>query len=61
MFYLKRIWIFVFGFAFLILSVVPAVAQTDDPAVCLIADHPGIPDSDAETAAPLVCDGLRKR
>ena len=57
----KRIWVFVFGFIFLVLSPVPAVAQSDAPAVCLIADHPGIPDSDAQTAAMLVCDELRKQ
>ena len=61
MFYLKRIWIFVFGFVFLVLPVIPAIAQADDPAVCLIGDHPGILDSDAQTAALLVCDELRKR
>ena len=58
---LKRIWLFVFGFVFLVLSVVPAVAQTNVPAVCLIGDHPGIPESDAQTAALLVCDELRKQ
>lgn len=57
----KRIWVFVFGFIFLVLSAVPAVAQTDAPAVCLIGDHPGIPESDAQTAALLVCDELRKQ
>ena len=61
MFDLKRIWISVFGFVFLFLPVVPAVAQADDPAVCLIGDHPGIPESDAQTAALLVCDELRKQ
>ena len=58
---LKQIWIPVFGFVFLILSVVPAVVQADVPAVCLIGDHPGIPESDAQTAAMLVCDELRKQ
>ena len=57
----KRIWLSVFGFIFLILSIVPAVAQTDVSAVCLIGDHPGIPESDAQTAALLVCDELRKQ
>ena len=57
----KRIWISVFGFAFLVLPVVPTVAQTDAPAVCLIGDNPGLPDSDAQTAALLVCDELRKQ
>ena len=61
MFDLKRIWISVFGFVFLFLPVVPAVAQADAPAVCLIGDHPGIPESDAQTAALLVCDELRKQ
>ena len=61
MFDLKRIWIAVFGFVFLFLLVVPAVAQADVPAVCLIGDHPGIPESDAQTAALLVCDELRKQ
>ncbi len=58
---LKRTCVFVFGSVFLILPVVPAVAQDDAPAVCLIGDHPGILDSDAETAAMLVCDELRKQ
>ena len=61
MFDLKRIWISVFGFIFLVLPVVPAVAQADVPAACLIGDHPGIPESDAHTAALLVCDELRKQ
>ncbi len=61
MFDLKRIWIAVFGFVFLFLLVVPAVAQADVPPVCLIGDHPGIPESDAQTAALLVCDELRKQ
>ena len=61
MFDLKRIWLSVFGFIFLVLSVIPAVAQADDPAVCLVGDHPGIPESDAQTAALLVCDELRKQ
>ena len=37
------------------------LAQADVPAVCLIGDHPGILDSDAQTAALLVCDELRKQ
>ena len=61
MFDLKRIWVSVFGFVFLALPVVPAIAQADTPAVCLIGDHPGIPESDAQTAALLVCDELRKQ
>ena len=36
MFDLKRIWVSVFGFVFLVLPVVPAVVQADAPAVCLI-------------------------
>ena len=58
---LRQIWTLMFGFVFLVLPVVPTVAQTDTPAVCLIGDHPGIPDSDAQTAALLVCDELRKQ
>ena len=61
MFDLKRIWIFVFGLVFLVLPVVPSFVQADLPAVCLIGDHPGIPESDAQTAALLVCDELRKQ
>ena len=61
MFDLKRIWVSVFGFVFLVLPVVPTVVQADAPAVCLIGDHPGIPESDAQTAALLVCDELRKQ
>ena len=61
MFDLKRIRVFVLGFAFLVLPIVSAVVQADVPAVCLIGDHPGIPESDAQTAALLVCDELRKQ
>ena len=61
MFDFERITMFVFGFVFLVLSIVPAVAQADVPAVCLIGDHPGILESDAQTAALLVCDALRKQ
>ena len=61
MFDLKRIWVSVFGFIFLVLPVVPAVVEADAPAVCLIGDHPGILESDAQTAAMLVCDELRKQ
>lgn len=57
----KRIWLSVFGFVFLVLPVVPAAAQADTPAACLIGDHPGIPESDAQTAALLVCDELREQ
>ena len=35
--------------------------EADAPAVCLIDDHPGILESDAQTAAMLVCDELRKQ
>ena len=58
---LKRIWVSVFGFVFLVLSVVLASVQANVPAVCLIGDHPGILESDAQTAALLVCDELRKQ
>ena len=58
---LKRICVFVFGSVFLILPVVPTVVGADAPAICLIGDNPGLPDSDAETAAMLVCDELRKQ
>ena len=60
----KRIWALVFGFAVLILPVIPTVVQAASapaPAVCLIDDHPGILESDAQTAAMLVCDELRKQ
>ena len=50
-----------FSFALLVLPAVPAVAQAGTPTVCLIGDHPGIPESDAQTAALLVCDELRKQ
>ena len=58
---MKRIWRHLFGFALLVLLYVPTVVQADTPAVCLIGDHPGIPESDAQTAALLVCDALRKQ
>ena len=54
-------WSYLFSVALLILPVVPAVAQADTPATCLIGDHLGIPESDAQTAALLVCDALRKQ
>ena len=57
---MKRIWSYMFSVVLLVLPNVPAVAQADTPAVCLIGDHPGIPESDAQTAAMLVCDELRK-
>ena len=54
-----------FALVFLVLSAVPAFAQANDPvptsAICLIADHPGIHESDAQTAAMLVCYELRKQ
>ena len=31
----KQVWTVVFGLAFLILPVVPTVAQIDAPAICL--------------------------
>ena len=58
---MTRIWSYLFSFVLLILPVVSAAAQDDTPAICLIADHPGILDSDAQTAALLVCDELRKQ
>ena len=62
---MKRIWRHLFGFALLVLLVIPAVVWAADPvlvpAVCLIGDHPGILESDAQTAAMLVCDELRKQ
>ena len=63
---MKRIWSCTFGVAILVLLVVPALVQAVDTpapaaAVCLIGDHPGIPESDALTAAMLVCDELRKQ
>ena len=65
MFHLKKLWSCLFGFTILGITVLPASAQIDtsapDTAVCLIGDHPGIPESDAQTAAMLVCDELRKQ
>ena len=58
---MKRTWSYLVGFALLVLPVVSAIAQADTPAVCLIGDHPGIPESDAQTAALLVCDELHKQ
>ena len=58
---MTRIWSYLFSFALLILPVVPAVAEADTSAICLIGDHPGIPESDAQTVALLVCDELRKQ
>ena len=56
---MKRIGSCLFGFALLILPVIPALGQADAPTVCLIGNHPGISESDAQTAALLVCDELR--
>ena len=65
MFHLKKTWSYLFGFAFLTLAIIPGFAQVDAPApataICLIGDHPGIPESDAQTAAMLVGDELRKQ
>ena len=61
MFNPKRKWGFVLGFALFVFPIFSAAAQADAPTVCLIGDHPGIPDSDAQTAALLVCDELRKQ
>ena len=63
---MKKIWSCLFVFISLVLPVIPAVAQdanapTPTTAACLIGDHPGIPESDAQTAALLVCDALRKQ
>lgn len=63
MFDLKRIWGLVFGFALFVLPVIFALGQTEDLttayAVCLIGEHPGMPESDAQAAAMLVCNALR--
>ena len=48
------------GLVILALIVIPADASASAAAVCLIGDHPGIPESDALTAALLICDALRK-
>ncbi len=63
---MKRIRSYCFGVAFLVLLVVPALVQAVDTpapatAACLIGDHPGILESDAQTAAMLVCDELRQQ
>lgn len=63
MFHLKQSWGYLFGFAFLTLAIIPTFAQVDAPkpdAICLIGDHPGIAEADAQTSAMLVCDALRK-
>ena len=56
-----RIWNYLLGFALLILSVVPAAAQTNTPAIYLIGDHEGIDETDAQNAALLVAVELRKQ
>ena len=63
MFYPKRFCSCIIGFALLVLTVLPAFSQVDATAtaVCLIGDNPGIDDTDAQTAAMLVCDELRKQ
>ncbi len=65
MFELKRIWALVFGFVLFVLpgfpTVVLAADPTPDTAVCLIGDHLGIIEFDAQTAARLICDALRKQ
>ena len=62
---LKRIWMLVIASAFLVFPVFSTVAQAADsaptPAICLIDEHPGILESDAQTAAMLVCHELRKQ
>ena len=58
---MKRIGSYLFVFASFILLVLPTVVQANTPTVRLIGDHPGIPESDAQTAALLVCDELRKQ
>ena len=54
-----------YGVVFLVLFVLPAFGQSDASApriaACLIGDHPGILESDAQTAAMLVCDELRQQ
>ena len=61
MFSPKQKWGLVFGFVFFVLPFVPAVVEANAPAVCLIADQTGILESDAQTAAMLICDELRKQ
>ena len=57
----KRKWGLVLGFALFVLPIASVIAQAGTSAVCLIGNHPGIPESDAQTAALLVCDELRKQ
>ena len=59
MFHLR--YLSVFGIIFLVLMGVAVVEGSDAPAICLIGDHPGVLESDAQTAALLVCDALRKQ
>lgn len=44
---------------------VQATSQTDQPTtggiVCLVGDHSGVAESDAETAASITCDALRQQ
>lgn len=67
MFDLTILRVNLFVLVFLVLSAVPAFAQVQSEsavpasAVCLIGDHPGIHESDAQTAAMLVCYELRKQ
>lgn len=61
---MRTIWSLLFGLVILALIVVTASAEAAGApatAVCLIGDHPGLPESDAQTAALLVCDALRKQ
>ena len=63
MFSLKKTWSFLFGLVFLGFVVPSVVAQADASApagALLIGDHLGIPDADAQTAAMLVYDEIRK-
>ena len=63
MFDLRQIRAFVFGFSLLVLFAIPTLGQAEDltttNAVCLIGDHPGIPESDAQATAMLICSALR--
>ena len=63
---MKKIWCWLSGVAILVMLSVPSVVDAvgvpaPAAAVCLIGDHPGIPESDAQTAAMLVCDALRRQ
>jgi len=63
MFDLRRIRAFVFCFSLLVLSAISTFGQVEDltttNAVCLIGDHPSIPDTDAQATAMLICNALR--